>query len=531
MIVIYIKRMIMNIRCSVLLTLCLITLFTQPSVVLADSIKFKIKNASKNSLTVFYRISKKNGNFKLKSLGHFKPKEEDVRNISIKKGDTIAFYGQDQEDETSAIVKKYYTALQKHPDEIVYIPIVIPEKESASFESLQNLSTQLQNNKVLNFLLKMDSTAMSGFSLLENNFQNVYPLGTFLFVDTKTDRLLLPPLEPSFWNSTENYLTIQDSLYALVNSQHQVNASAQVAYFLGKICDSFNNTNTVELDFKGKISLLRWKPTATANIYQVFDDAAVKSFIQRCYAQLDDPDHQYQRYRLYFLTSYERIDNLEVYGKKYYTFGNQTDLSVSSNPGFQLVSSNLGSVYAKNRTLSNYYSVQNAVLRTKAYDFTSLLFNGFKGSEKTRIISNSYTRQHLLQSAILGEYDNLINYNPDPTALNLAKLSKADTASSLIPVLTTIANLTPYSEEITDTAKTPVALTRNAQIPAYNTKVKMYDAHLSKINNLIKQLDQTNADIAKITNAKSGPGYADQASGTPGLLNEIEVNNTLVRKE
>lgn len=509
-----------------LLMVCMLPLFVN-----AESFKFKIKNNSKSSVTVFYRISKRSGDFKLKSLGKLRPDEEYIKYISIKKGDTIAFYGQNPEDQTSALVKRDYTLLKKRQDEVFFIPIVIPEKESASFESLQNLSTQLQNNKVLNFLLKMDSTAMSGFSLLENNFQNVYPLGTFIFVDTKTNRLLLPPLEPSFWNSNENYLTIQDSLYALVNTQHQVQANAQIAYFLGKLCNSFTNTNSVELDFKGKISLLRWKPTPTANIYQVFDDNAVKSFIQRCYALLDNPDQQFQRYRLYFLTSYERIDNLEVYGKKFFNFGNQTDLSISSNPGFQLVSSNLGLMYAKNRTLSNYYSVQNAVLRTKAYDFTSLLFNGFKNGEKTKIVADVYAHQHQLRSAILGEYDNLINYNPNPAGLNLAKLSRADTLSSLIPIITTVSNLTPYSVQIPDTAKTAVALAKNEQLATYNTKVKLYNAHLAEINNLIKQLDQTDADLAKITQTKETGGYANSPQGIPGVLNEVEVSNSIIRKE
>jgi hypothetical protein len=502
-----------------------------PRAAYSEDFKFKIRNNSKSGITVYYRISKKSGEFKLKSLGKLKPDEESTKEITLRKGDTIAFYGQNQEDQTSAIVKKDYSFLKSQKDDEFLIPIVIPESESASFESLQNLSMQLQNNKVLNFLLKMDSTAMTGFSLLENNFQNVYPLGTFIFVDTKTNRLLLPPLEPSFWNSNENYLTIQDSLYALVNTQHQVQANTQIAYFLGKICDSFTNTNNVELDFKGKISLLRWKPTATANIYQVFDDNSVKSFIQRCYALLDNPDQQFQRYRLYFLTSYERIDNLEVYGKKYFSFGNQTDLSVSSNPGFQLISSNLGLVYSKNRTLSNYYSVQNAVLRTKAYDFTSLLFNGFKNGEKTKIIADVYSRQHQLTSAILGEYDNLINYNPNPSGLSLAKLSKADTLSSLIPIMTTISNLAPYSNQIPDTSKTAVAVAKNEQIAVYNDKVKLYNAHLSEINNLIKQLNQTDADLAKITQAKNAAGYANSSQNGPGVLNEVEVSNTIIRKE
>ena len=504
--------------------------FVFPFLATADGFKFKLKNTSKGTVTVFYKISKKSGDFKLKSLIRLQANEESIKSVSVSKGDTIAFYGQNPEDETSAIVKKDYESLAQNKNEITLIPIVIPEKSNTNFETLENLSLQLEHNKVLNFLLKMDSSAATSFALLENNFQNVYPLGTFIFVDTKTNRLLLPPLEPSFWNNRENYLSIQDSLSSLVNTQTNVHGGAQVAYFLAKLCAQFSNTSSVQLNFKGKVSLIRWKPGPTANIYQIFDDNSVKSFLQNCYAQIDNPDQQYQRYRLYFLSSYERIDNLDIYGKRLYSFGTQTDLAVSSNPGFKLFSSNLGLVYAKSTDMSNFYSVQNAVLRTKAYDFTALLFNGFKNSVKNRIIADSYAHQRQVKDAILGEYENLISYNPNPSRLTLAKLTKADSSYSLTPIITTIENLTPYNYTAPDTAKTEAAINFNENIAGYNTRVKLFNAHLQQINNLIKQLDQINNDITKLAQAKTDQ-YGSTNKSSPGLLTEIEVSNTIVRKE
>ncbi|MGN6640177.1 MAG: hypothetical protein ACTHJ8_14810, partial [Mucilaginibacter sp.] len=350
----------------------------KPSSVNAEGFKFKIKNTTKGSVSVFYKISKKSGNFKVKALLKLGAGEERIKGVSLSKDDTIAFYGQDAEDQTSIVVRKDFSFLKANKNTVAYIPIVIPQKQNTSFESLENLSIKLEHNKVLNFLLKMDSTSMSSMSMLENNFQNVYPLGTFLFVDTKTNRLLVPPLEPSFWNNSENYLTIQDSLYSMVNTSHQGMANVQLAYFLARMFDSLRVNNTAELEFKARLSLIRWKPSANATIYQVFNDKAVQDFLQNCYAQIDNPDQEYQRYRLYFLSSYERIDDLEIYGKQFYNFGNEADLSLmSGNPAVQLFSTNLGVMYTKNNTMSNYYSVQNAVLRTKAYDFTSLLFNSF----------------------------------------------------------------------------------------------------------------------------------------------------------
>jgi hypothetical protein len=400
----------------------------------------------------------------------------------------------------------------------------VPEKTSTNFESLEGLSIKLEHNKVLNFLLKMDSTSMSSLSMLEKNFQNIYPLGTFIFVDVKTNRLLLPPLEPSFWNSSENYLTIQDSLYAMVDKDKRGMANAQVAYFVAKMFDSLRVNNTAELEFKARLSLVRWKPTVQANIYQIFNDKAFQDFLQNCYAQIDNPDKEYQRYRLYFLSSYERIDDLEVFGRQFYNFGNETDLSFSVPS--QVFNTNVGLMYAKNKTLSNYFSVQGAVLRTKAYDFTSLLFNGFKGNVKKTIIAEDRDLEHRLTNDIFDEYKSLIAYNPDPQQLTLQVLDPKDPTPSLLPVRITVNNLSPYSAMAPDTAKQA----NNSRVTAYNAKAKFFNAHLAQLNKLFKELDQTDADLDKITASAPEKSFSG-ASGSPGLLNEIEVNSQIVRKE
>jgi hypothetical protein len=230
----------------------------------------------------------------------------------------------------------------------------------------------------------------------------------------------------------------------MVTNNHSLQGGAQVT-FLARLFDSLRVNNTEQLEFKGKLSLLRWKPSTNANIYQIINDKAFEAFLQNCYDQIDNPDSQYQHYRLYFLSSYERIDDLEIFGKQFYNFGNEADVSLmAGNPKFQLFSTNLGMLYTKNKTLSNYYSVQNSVLRTKAYDFTPLLFNSFKNSVKAKLIEQGYRTQKRLASAVLGEYKGLVDYNPDLIKLGLVKLNEKDTIASLSPVITTVGNLTPY---------------------------------------------------------------------------------------
>ena len=494
----------------------------------AGDFKFKLKNTAKNTVAVFCRINKKSGKFKVKALLSLKPGEERMKNVSVGKGDTILFYGQDSEDQTSLTIKKDFTFLEQNKKSVNYIPIVVPEKQTTSFESLEGLSIKLEHNKVLNFLLKMDSSSMSSMSMLENNFQNIYPLGTFIFVDTKTNRLLVPPLEPSFWSSSEDYLTIQDSLSAMVNAEHSGMANAQLAYFLAKMFDSLRVNNTAELEFKARLSLIRWKPTSNATIYQVFNDKAVQDFLQNCYAQIDNPDKEYLRYRLYFLSSYERIDDLEIYGKQYYNFGNETNLSFTSPT--QVFSTNIGIMYTKNKALSNYYSVQGAVLRTKAYDFTSLLFNGFKNNVKNKIIADSYASQHKIIGAIIDEYKSLVAYNPDPVRLSLQALDPKDPTPSLVPIETTVNNLSPYTQMAIDTSKQPTAAVNNYKIDSYNNKVKFFNSHLKEINGLFKELDQTDSDIAKISASNPNKSFTSTVD-SPGLLKEIEVNSQIVRKE
>ena len=499
-----------------------------PVIANAAGFKFKIKNTAKTNLAVFYRINKKSGNFKVKTLFSLKPGEERIKDISIDKGDTVAFYGQDAEDETSVTVRKDFASLIQNKNTVYYIPIIVPEKQTSNFESLDGLSVKLEHNKVLNFLLKMDSSSMSSLSMLENNFQNVYPLGTFIFVDTKTNRLLLPPLEPSFWNNSENYLTIQDSLYAMVNKSKAGMANAQVAYFVAKMFDSLRVNNTAELEFKAKLSLIRWKPSANADIYQIFDDKAVDAFLQNCYAQINNPDQEYQRYRLYFLSSYERIDDLEIYGKQYYSLGNEADLSLSTPA--QVFSTNLGIMYTKQKTLSNYYSVQGAVLRTKAYDFTSLLFNAFKNNVKNKIIAETVNNQHNITMAIVDEYKSLVAYNPDPVRLSLQAIDPKDVSPSLVPIETTVNNLSPYTYMPSDTSKQASATANNYKIDTYNNKVKFFNSHLKEIDNLIKQLDQTNSDLVKISQTNPDKSFSSTVN-SPGLLKEIEVNSQIVRKQ
>ncbi|MBS1529623.1 MAG: hypothetical protein JSU01_04920 [Bacteroidetes bacterium] len=502
-----------------------------PGFVMANGFKFRIRNTTKNPVSVFYRLNRKGGKFRVKSLMTLKPGEEKIKEITVSKEDTISFYGQNAEDQTSAIVRKDYRSLESQKDGIFLVSIVIPEKENASFESLENLSTKLERNKVLNFLLKMDSSSMSSMSMLENNFQNIYPLGTFIFVDTKTNRLLIPPLEPSFWNNSETYLTIQDSLYDMVNKNRQTQAGAQIGGFVARLFDSLRVGNTEELEFKARLSLLRWKPAANANIYQIINDKSFHDFLQNCYDQIDNPDVEYGRYRLYFLSSYERIDDLEIYGKQFYSFGNEADLSLMSSPQFQLFSTNLGMLYSKNRTMSNYFSVQNAVLRTKAYDFTSLLFNGFKNNIKSRLREEEYQAQHREASNIIGEYKTLVDYNPDPVRLNLMKLNEKDTTAELTPILTTVADLTPFTYMAPDTSKQAIAANKNVQVESYNNKARIFNSHLKEINTLIKQLDETNTDIVKMSGPDNDAKYMPYAKNSPGLLNEIIVSNKIVQKE
>lgn len=509
-------------------SVALLILLLSPFWVNAEGFKFKLKNTSKSNVTVFYKITKKSGAFKVKALLSLKSGDEKLKDISIGKGDTIAFYAQDPENNSSVVIKKNYNLLEQSKNTVCYVPIIIPQKESSNFESLEGLSVKLEHNKVLNFLLKMDSTSMSSMSMLENNFQNIYPLGTFIFVDTKTNRLLLPPLEPSFWNSSENYLTIQDSLYAMVNADRRGMANVQAAYFVAKMFDSLRVNNTAELEFKARLSLVRWKPTATANIYQVFNDKAVQGFLQNCYAQIDNPDVEYQRYRLYFLSSYERIDDLEIYGKQYYNFGNEADLSLGNIA--QVFSTSLGVMYTKNKTLSNYFSVQGAVLRTKAYDFTSQLFNGFKNNVKNKIIASTYANQNKITTAIVDEYKSLVAYNPDPVRLSLQAIDAKDANPSLVPIQTTINNLSPYASLPADTSKQASATANNYKIDTYNNKVKFYNSHLKQINELFKQLEQNNTDLAKIAQSNPDKGFSSSANAT-GFIKEIEVNSQIIRKE
>jgi len=498
----------------------------------AENFRFKFKNVSRSELTVYYQVIKESGNTKVHSLFKIQPSEERIKTLNLKIGDTVSFYGQNTQNESTPIIKKNYDELFDLKGKDVIISLVIPEKQSASFESLENLGLRIEHNKVLNFLVKADTNMVNSLSLLEDNFKNIYPLGTFLFVDTKTNKLLIPPLEPSFWNQNETYLTIQDSLDELVNTTHQVQGGAQAAFFLANLLSSLKIEKTWEVNFKGKISLVRWKPGNNANIYQIFSDRSVLNFLQNCFEQIDDPDKSFQRYRLYFLSSYERIDDFEIYGKQFFDWENNSSLSLGGpDQGFKLLGSNLGLVYTKDKTLTNYFSVQNAVIRTKVYDFTSQLFREFKSATRQKIIDETNSKKAILEKAIIAEYGDLIEYNPDPKVLSLAKLSKIDSSNTLTPILTTIKELSPFSLKapIQDTSKKNPSQ-KPEDLEAYNFRVKLFNSHLNEISSLFKQLDLIANDLEKLSLINKESKFPNRSNNSGIILNETEISTSLCMK-
>jgi len=522
----FVKLLMVRLLPSLLLLLCLSNLIH------AENFRFKFKNASKSGLTIYYQIFRESGNSKVHSLFKIQPAEERIKILNLKVGDTVSFYGQNTQNESTPIIKKNYDELFSWIGKDIRIALVVPEKQSASFESLENLGLKIEHNKVLNFLVKADTNMVNSLSLLEDNFKNIYPLGTFLFVDTKTNKLLIPPLEPSFWNQSETYLTIQDSLDELVNTTHQVQGGAQVAFFLANLLSSLKIEKTWEVNFKGKISLVRWKPSNNANIYQIFNDRSVLNFLQNCFEQIDDPDKEFQRYRLYFLSSYERIDDFEIFGKQFFNWENNSSLSLgSTDQGFKLLGSNLGLVYTKDKTLTNYFSVQNAVMRTKVYDLTSQLFREFKSATRQKIIDETNVKKRVIEKAILAEYGDLIEYNPDPKILSLAKLSKMDSSNSLTPVLTTIKELSPFSYKvpIQDSLKR-ISTGKPEDLEAYNFRVKLFNSHLNEISSLCKQLDLITGDLEKLSLVNRESTFPNRLNNSGINLSETEINASLCLK-
>jgi hypothetical protein len=81
-----------------------------------------------------------------------------------------------------------------------------------------------------------------------------------------------------------------------------------------------------------------------------------------------------------------------------------------------------------------------------------------------------------------------------------------------------------------DTSKLPSAAANNYKIDTYNNKVRFFNSHLKEINNLFKQLNQTDDELDKISHTNPNKSFTSSVSSA-GLLNEIEVNSKIVRKE
>jgi hypothetical protein len=146
-------------------------------------------------------------------------------------------------------------------------------------------------------------------------------------------------------------------------------------------------------------------------------------------------------------------------------------------------------------------------------------------------LEDAYHTQKRLASAILGEFDNLVDYNPNPEALSLVKPNPKDTTAALTPVITTVSNLSPYLYRVLDTARTPAAIAANDKIDGFNNRARIFNSHLKEINSLIRQLNETNSDIVKMQESVNRNQYKNYAKSSAGMLNEIEVSNKIIRKE
>jgi hypothetical protein len=93
----------------------------------ADGFKFRLKNTAKTNVAVYYKVNKRSGGFKVKALLSLKPGEEKIREVSLSKGDTIAFYGQDAENNTSVMVKKVFARLNRIKTRLPIFPLLFPK--------------------------------------------------------------------------------------------------------------------------------------------------------------------------------------------------------------------------------------------------------------------------------------------------------------------------------------------------------------------------------------------------------------------
>ena len=114
--------------------------------------------------------------------------------------------------------------------------------------------------------------------------------------------------------------------------------------------------------------------------------------------------------------------------------------------------------------------------------------------------------------------------------LSLQAIDPKDANPSIVPIETTVNNLSPYTNAAPDTSKAVTAAANNDKIDGYNNKVKFFNSHLKEIRSLFKQLDQTENDLDKLSHNNPDKAFSS-TSNSAGLLKEIEVNSQIVRKE
>jgi hypothetical protein len=448
------------------------------NVAVAKKFPFKLTNNTAFPIQVSAQlmkgVEKDNPDF----LFVLKPNESKQFEYKVRNGEKVKFIGVGGGIETLPLVKSFENLSSRIPNEY---SLVLPVLDKLNVIELNEAIAKIKNDNILKIL--MDSS-----KYLKDELP---PLGTFLFIDTKANSVL--PLTASYWKNEQLIRNVDNQYFnttSYINSTNAGSLSVSGVPFLRSLSTSFNSSNIMEVVWDiQNAHIQQWQPN-DKNVFQILQDPVNDGFIKACVGEMKAKNLAGGDYQLLFISSAYVVDKIKIAGRKYNAISFNADVDFQIPPtGVEVVQPigvDASFKYTRAKTYSNVDSTLNAYLRFLAQDYTPALNAYLTQQERKTQKDAAVAKAEGLKNSIIGQYSVLQSLD--------GSLIKSDAVDVIIP----IANSTPelvLRTEITDSANNNITAKSELE---YNSRARQYNSVLLSLKENVMNYKLTLESIDKL---------------------------------
>lgn len=438
------------------------------------------------------------------------PNESKDFDYKVKSGEKVKFIGVGGGIETLPLVKSYDILSTKARNEY---SLVVPVLDKLNVIDLNDAIAKLKNDNILRIL--MDSAKYAKDELP--------PLGTFLFINTKTSSVL--PLTAAYWKN-ENLLRKVDNQYfnttSFINSSNAGSLSISGVPFLRSLSTSFSSSNIMEVVWDiQNAHIEQWQPS-DKNVFQILQDPVNDFFIKACVNEMKDKKLAGGDYQLLFISSAYVVDKIKIAGRKYNAVSFNADVDFQLPPAgvevVQPIGVDASYKYTRAKTYSNVDSTLNAYLKFLAQDYTPALNSYLTQQDRLTQKNAALAKIQELKTSISQQYSALQSLDNS--------LIKSDAVDVIIPIVNSTPELKLKEETIDSTGNN---ITPQTDLD-YNKKARQYNSLLSSLKENVAGYKLTVESIDKLSQ-QAQTDYQKESNLTTTIELDKKVIEAYIAKQ